>query len=389
MKNIRNSRRHMITAVCLIIGLVVLSTSVYANYDNANGYKNYKESLKNLLLYTDNVSLSAKGEFLLDGECVMGTESNMKISDTGMSQSSKEWNKFGVTYETYTYQHDGKEYRYYPEDNSYYEWDNSWDSIDNLASVDINDKTVNKAVRFIELGADLLIGDLKNNVVLLSNEDGIREYAVDVSRSQMPEIVNAGLSLIFTAQSNDLQERSYVTYEDWMGSCEAYFAKNGAEDIFRLWNYADDEDIKTAGYDSWEDFEEATHEEYERLIDEHDKMYQTMLDEDYNGTGVLLVLEDGSTEYYKSYADYIYREGNEQEFWYYMFGEDPYIDNAKMTVKLNEKNELIENYIEGTLLGVDANGEKHTATIKLTINASDYGTTHHDIFNPAGKEIRK
>ena len=55
-------KRHMITAVCMLVGLMVLTTSVYANYDNASGYSNYKSALKNLLLETDNVTLDADVE---------------------------------------------------------------------------------------------------------------------------------------------------------------------------------------------------------------------------------------------------------------------------------------------------------------------------------------
>ena len=61
-------KRHFVTAVCLLVGLMVLTTSVYANYDNANGYSNYKSAVKNLLLSTDNVTIDGEFGFYLDGE---------------------------------------------------------------------------------------------------------------------------------------------------------------------------------------------------------------------------------------------------------------------------------------------------------------------------------
>ena len=45
MKKIHfKQKRHFVTAVCLLVGMMVLTTSVYANYDNANGYSNYKSA---------------------------------------------------------------------------------------------------------------------------------------------------------------------------------------------------------------------------------------------------------------------------------------------------------------------------------------------------------
>lgn len=391
MKKFKNSRRHMITAVCLAVGLLVLTTSVYANFDNANGYSNYKNAVKKLAFDTNDVTLDCKMEFLLDDEPIFGAEAGMKINEDGKSEYSSEWQSSGYEYSSYLYYHDGKEYRYYPEENEYAVWDYDWNSYgntDNLMGVDTSDKTFNKAVRFVELGADLLIGDLKNNVVLVSNENGIREYQVNVAQNQMPEIVNAGLSLMFTAYSGEmLEERSFVTYDNYMKAYENYFMTHGGdENVFHLWHYGSDDEIEAAGYDDYDDF----YDEYADLMEEmnlnFDSYYEDMFQDEYDGDGILYVKEDGSVKHYESYKEYMFREGNADSYWYYLFGEDPYVSNAKMTVKLNDKNELVENYVEGTLVGVDTDGQKHTATIKITLNAQDYGTTEYDVLDISDKQ---
>ncbi|MBQ3123687.1 MAG: hypothetical protein IJP24_02040 [Firmicutes bacterium] len=393
MKKFMNSRRQKLTAICLLVGLLVLSTSVYANLDSANGYGNYKDAVKNLAFYTDNVSLEGEIVFELDGEEIFGGEMAYKVNEDGKNEYQREWEKGGYEYETYSYYHDGKQYRYYPDDDEYYVWNYNWDSYgyaENLLGIDTKDKTFNKAVRFIELGADLLIGDLKNNVVLLSNENGVKEYAVDVSQSQMPEIVNAGLSLIFTSYSGDLTERNYVTYEDWMKCYESYFIEHGgenAEELFKLWHYAEEADLEAAGYADWDEFYQVNEEKYDEITFEFDQYYEDMFRDEYDRKGVLYVNSDGSVIHYDSYRDYLFRDGNAPEYWYYLFGEDPYVSNAKMTVKLNEKGELIENYIEGTLTGFDE-GEKHEAKLKIRLNASDYNETEIEYFDTEGKEQR-
>ena len=73
---------------------------------------------------------------------------------------------------------------------------------------------------------------------------------------------------------------------------------------------------------------------------------------------------------------------------YLLLGSDPYIESAKMTVKINDKGELLGNSLEVTLAGRSSSGEKHTVTFKGEATLRDYGTTEADVFDPTGKELQ-
>ena len=52
---------------CLGLGVVILSAAVFANYDNANGYTDYKNALKQIP-FEENVSVDLTASLLYDGE---------------------------------------------------------------------------------------------------------------------------------------------------------------------------------------------------------------------------------------------------------------------------------------------------------------------------------
>ena len=68
-------KKHFRTFVCLGIGIVLLTGSVYANYDNATGYMSYKNAAKKLLLEEEsigNYTLSADVSVQVDGKEMAG-----------------------------------------------------------------------------------------------------------------------------------------------------------------------------------------------------------------------------------------------------------------------------------------------------------------------------
>ena len=385
------TRKHFLTVVCLLIGMLVLTTSVYANYDNANGYTSYKAALKHLALETNNVTLDASVAFEIDGKEIMMEQVAQKITPNGKSTYSKSVEAPDYLYEVYTYE-DGKYcIRYFPEENAYYQWEDNYvsSSMENLIGVDMDDKTTNKLARFMELGVDMLIGDLKNNVVLLSNDDGVREYSIDVATNQMPEIVNAGISLLFSSVNYDYSERNFTTYDDWMVTFGNFWTeKMGTEFPEDLYNgnLSDDElaDVLAEyGYADYDEFWEECSEVEQEFWEKYDNIFY----EEKGGKGVIVILEDGSYDYYESYYEYL--DANE-EFseanLYRMFGDEPVVQGAKMIVKINDNGELLYNYAEATLIGYDDEGNAHTATVKINLSASDYGTTVPDTFDATGKE---
>ena len=52
-------------------------------------------------------------------------------------------------------------------------------------------------VNFVELIGDTLIGDLKNNIIYVSGDDNSSTYEMNLDAIQIPEVANAGLSVMF------------------------------------------------------------------------------------------------------------------------------------------------------------------------------------------------
>ena len=120
-------KRHGATALCLLLGLTMVTSAAYANYDDAKGYSSYKAALKNLAFYEDNFTMEGKFEMLVDGELLEGVGGTLKINGddyyVAMDQLGEDGSvvKTGVSrQETYK---DGSKVVYFPEDDSYLKYD--------------------------------------------------------------------------------------------------------------------------------------------------------------------------------------------------------------------------------------------------------------------------
>ncbi|MDO4552250.1 MAG: hypothetical protein Q4C22_01820 [Bacillota bacterium] len=387
-------KKHLTTLVCLIVGMLVLTSAVYANYDSASGYSNYKDALKYLAFNTNNVTIEGSIVLSLDGEELLnqGVAAKYENGENKNSIYSYAETNGEKTYQQYVYDN-GKEYvNYDPETNSYYSWeyDSSYSSgAENLMGVDMNDSTERKAIRFAELLADTLVGDLKNNVVLVSQQDGVREYAINLSQSQIPEVVNAGLSFLFTASN-----AAYAGYEDQgvPSSAPCYVSYEDYYETFQVW-CASNLGEESLTEEDMEALMRGEHDDQDRLGElmyEMDDHYETVLTE-LGDEGILHVAGDGSYTLYATEEEYDIAMGYTSENYFnstdvmLLMGDDPYISDAVCKVTLDEEGRLIANYIEATLTGVDENGQAHSATLKINAVISDYGTTVADVFDAEGK----
>lgn len=212
MKNLNfRGRKHAVTATCLLVGMFVLTSAAYANYDDSRGYTSYKDAVKDLAFYQDNLSADGEMSILVDGENMATIKGVFKrdgndcyariVSEDSFSTEKSTDEKVQVT-------KDGKTYYYTPETNSYIISDSKVDF-----KPDMSDPAVKKGIKFAELFADSMVGDLKNNFVLASKDGDNRTYSVNVSGGQIPEVVNAGISLMFTAANNADRAQASAEYE--------------------------------------------------------------------------------------------------------------------------------------------------------------------------------
>ena len=182
-------------------GAVLLSAAVFANYDSANGYTNCKTAILGLL-DCDNMSIDHTTEISLDGERAMAYYGALKIHGGGnpsfrMEQTYEDGDASRVDIEQ---MQDGKNiYTYTDEKGEKHSYYHSTDTAAKSVVAQMNESgnnLGNKVVSFAETIGDALIGDLKNNFVLTSEENGMSTYSVSLTREQMPSYVNSGISVL-------------------------------------------------------------------------------------------------------------------------------------------------------------------------------------------------
>lgn len=188
----------------LALGVTIFAGAALANYSTANGYDTFKTAAKGLLK-NENYTMNAKLSFSLDGEEKTYDEiTELYDRDGDVNLNHVEKNS-STTYKSYLqdntyvsmYEQNGKQHTTVYDNAAEYLGRGALDSM-----TDVNDddkKTADKIVRFAELAADTFVGDLKNNIVYVSGDDNGAEYEMNLDSVQIPELVNAGLSAMFSA----------------------------------------------------------------------------------------------------------------------------------------------------------------------------------------------
>ncbi len=351
-------KKHGVTALCMILGMSMFTTAAYANYDDARGYENYKEAVKAIALYDDNYTVEGTVELECDGKTFGIYKGTLYRDGKDALVEGREGigDKADLTsMELYL---GNKEYTLHSADGTY----DICGSDGFTTGIDINDKDTGKAVRFVELLGDTLVGDLKNNFVLTSKEDGERTYEVEVSGKQIPEVINAGISLLF-AETTTSEDYGCVEFEDEAKLLAGAYKEKTGKDV--------DPDAYFEG--EWD-------EDYDEIYNElTDKFYGIL--EDKGGKGVVYVKEDGSYIYYENYSqfqkEHLDEEGNGMDMvdMAALLGEDAFIKGGKCNFTVDKNGKLVSCENEATMAGYDANGKSHEVTLRINAKVRDYGTT--------------
>ncbi len=209
------NKKRMTLAVSLVVGIVTLSSAVLANFANSNGYTVYKNAIKDLLT-EENYTLNLKATLAVDGQEIGTAEMKELVDKKGdvkhnMFTSSREAGS--EESKSATYYQDGMQI-YYDEENGAYAMDepNPYPEKGYILDMGQFAKTVNgqedtqtaeKMIHFVELLSDMVVGDLKNNFVYVSDDGNRYNYAINLDSFQIPELYNAGLSAMFSATYTD------------------------------------------------------------------------------------------------------------------------------------------------------------------------------------------
>ncbi len=209
-------KKRSLAIISAIAGVCMLTTAAFANYQTANGYDAFKKAVFNLPKY-DNYTLKMNMEFSGDGK----EFSNYTVSQE-YSKAAEAMHELGVNvddgqYVSEYWVQDGKRiYHDNGENGGYYGYSEGVFDRGGLEAIRFNndDKTNAKVMRFAELFADTVVGDLKNNFVCVEDGENSSTYEVNLSSIQIPELINAGLGALFSITNFNYEHDEYYQNEE-------------------------------------------------------------------------------------------------------------------------------------------------------------------------------
>lgn len=369
-----NSRRLTRAIIIGLVGVLVLSVSAFAAWGSSTGYGKYKDAVTTVFTDTENVTIDAEAAILFDGETAYKGEMQYKIDGSDYSNYEKSTSVGGnADYDSdyYYYAIGNTETYFYSEEPNYYQYQRDMAYADNPLSFGEEDE---KVIRFVKLCADSVVGDLKNNVVLVDDKNGIRSYRLDVTADQIPALITAGFDLLMSVNN---QGSGYVVYEgDSVDLTYAAFYEKAKgtplpEDYFDV---------------LYDDGDDAMWEEYNDICMERDAYYEEIRAKS-GESAVLSVKDDGSYDVYANYRTYAFTENYGSSDIEAYLGSNAVLYGVTFDFALDDNDRLVSNDLSVLFSVVDDNGEKHTVELKLNVDFSDYGTTVPDVFDVGDRTL--
>ena len=241
----------------------------------------------------------------------------------------------------------------------------------NLLGVDQDDEMARRMVNFMEIAADTVVGELKNNFVQVGKEDGSTLYQVEIAKNQVPSLVNAGLSLFAysVGQSHDYDYT--VNYEDYSATAIQNYEKVTGETLPETFK----EGYINGGNEQWyEDNEELLQKVEEVNAENWEEKYYEVLEK--NNGGIVYVKTDGTYDYYADYDAFAAAKpelvaDNLESY----IGQDMTLEKVLCNFGVDDKGNLTSNQITVNFNTTDQDGEHHTLVITGDVTISNYGTT--------------
>ena len=350
----------LIRVSCLAVALVVLTAALAVAALYGSPYDTLKNSLFDLMIRDNmiaemNATLSVNGEPLYDeyNKTTIGGETSLTVNGRP--------NEDG-----YYFNYSNENLIIYP---VYKEVDGSQWYLAHIRSADTINTYVTRVgssalfglsvedrnsaqFRFYELLLDALVGDLKNNVTM-SSENGIRKISGSLTDNQLPALAKAGIDLMIEQRSGYHYSENLISFD---GKTRVYESKridsNGMADVTR------------------------TRQTLTRIANESDywrdgKFYGTWYDPN---TGIDYIIEDEEV----IMTDY--RPATRADYGYVNDSQDPLSIPLK-ALKLDYVRGDAEVDNNGNLLSIDVNAAVTTTNIFDEVNSVDirFNATFADI----------
>ena len=369
----KTTSKRLTRAVAIgLAGVLVLSVSAFAAWGSSSGYGKYKDAVTKIFTETDNVTIEADASIIYDEDVAFHSETWYKID--GKDYATYEKSTPSVNTDEYGEEYSrtviGNTETWFYDDETYYQYELDPAGRESLLSLGEHGDNV---IQFAKLCADTVLGDLKNNVVLVDKKGGVRNYTLDISGEQVPALINSGIDLVLATGGSS---GGYVAYEDTDKSFAVYYEKTYgtplAEDYFTNL-YGDD-----STNEMWE--------EYNEIYQAMDEQYQKVLEE--RGAGAIVYVKaDGTYDVYDSYMDYAqdtqYGTNNFEAY----LGGNAVLSNVKFDFALDEDDNLVSNDLLIRFNTTDKGGTAHVVDIVINVDFSDYGTTKVEPFDVGNRTL--
>jgi len=173
--------------ICLIISGVLLTGALTVAAINGSPYEMLKNAIFNSFTY-DSVRLDGEFTFMINGEVEDHSAISIIFNENGSLELDD--NFFSLLYnDVRIFQsYRGSGVQWYSARIDFWGGDSAWPR---MSAHDRN----SAQGQFIELFIDIMVGDLKNNMYMTTN-DGIRHISGQISHNQLPELVRLGIDMI-------------------------------------------------------------------------------------------------------------------------------------------------------------------------------------------------
>lgn len=174
----------------LVLGGTVLLGTTYANASQLSGYDAYKASINDTRALK-NGTADLKVSVYDNGSDVIDITSNAKMNLTSNAMSEVTTVKSSKDNQTFSiYKEDGKDISKSSSSNIYNVRENKNKNIIK------KDKTQNPEIaKSVETIIDTLVGNMKNNVSVVDNNDGTKKVSINLSENDVTPLANALTSM--------------------------------------------------------------------------------------------------------------------------------------------------------------------------------------------------
>lgn len=358
-----------VRVLCLVVAIVVLGSAVTVAAFMGSPYEILKKAALDAVTYRNatvegNITMTFDGAVVESSKMlyVQGDEAFLNYNfDKDGNITGFDYSDSGLKVATGYLAEDGAQWYFGNVNSSDDGYRGGRGGLSMLSSEDRN----SPKMRFMELVLDALVGDLKNNITM-SSEDNIRLISGTLTESQVPELVKAGIDLICE------QQGSYYYFEN------RDLSFDGKEYLYEERSL--EQDKHTVTTTTWKQLVRSlTPEEAEAFADGtfYDN-YDQKAQEGFCGFSSL----DGVT-YLNEGSRIIVNESTAPLSRADLEGKDPLdIPMKNLTInyihgeaKVDAVGNLLSVAINGTFTITNIVGDIHTAEFKVTANFSDIGVS--------------